>query len=206
MSGILIATPTRARSMDMEYYVGLMSAGGLYAKWMPMGGQTDVYVARNILANNFLHEPGQLDKLVFIDSDIGFTRADFEKLVTCGAQFVCGVYADKGADRKPVFFPMEGEYPTCASLPKDGLVRAKYIPAGFTCIHRSVLQKLIDAKLPEEYGPADNPNYRFFFGPLIENRNLLSEDYSLAKLVRHVGVQPYLHCGIRLKHDGFPAN
>jgi hypothetical protein len=204
MPGVLIATPTRARSMDMEYMVGLMHSQGIYAKWMPMGGQTDVYIARNILLNNFRREPGDFDQLVYIDSDIGFTRDDLVKLVTCGAHFVCGVYTDKGPGRNPVFFPMEGSY-TRETLPKEGLLRAKYIPAGFTCIHRSVLQKMIDAKIPEPYGPMDNPNYRFFYGPLIEDRNLLSEDYSLSKMVRQVGVQPYLHCGIRLKHDGFPA-
>jgi hypothetical protein len=191
----LIATPTRARSMDFEYVVGMMHASGTFGGWMPVGGQSDIYVARNTLVNQFLYM--KHDQLVFIDSDIGFTRDDIMNLVTTPYPLVSGLYPGKDAEQRPVYVPMDGGP---ATLPEKGkLIEAKYVPGGFLSIHRSVLDAI--KPLVAEYGPVEKPHYQFFNG-IVEDRNLLSEDYSFCVLARQAGFVPKINTDIRLKHDG----
>lgn len=189
----LICTPSRGRSMDFEYMVGLMHAHGLHGGWMPMGGQSDIYVARNGLANEFLKT--KHDQLIFIDSDIGFLRDDFLNLLSSPYPFVSGLYPGKDRAGKPVCVAEDKDAP----IPAEGFVRAKYVPGGFLKIDRSVLEAI--KPLVAEYGPVEQPCYQFFNG-LIEDRNLLSEDYSLCVLARKAGITPMINCRIRLKHDG----
>jgi hypothetical protein len=193
----LIATPTRNRQMDVEYAVGLMHSSGTFGGWMPLTGQSDIYIARNTLANQFLHMDPQHSDLVFIDSDIAFTREDLKLLIESPHPLVSGLYPGKDANQTPVWIPedLKGE-----KLPPPGsFVPAKYIPAGFLRIHRSVLEGM--SKFVPEYGPVEKPNFQFFNG-VIEDRNLLSEDYSFCKIAREAGFTPYVNTSIRLKHDG----
>ena len=195
---ILIATPTRGRSMDIEYCVGMMtSASKHHAAWMPMGGQSDIYVARNSLINNFWHKK-EHTTLIFIDSDIGFTQENFRDLIETPYPFVGGLYCDKGDNKKPVVVADGIE--TVADLP-DATIPVKYLPMGFTKIHRSVLEALVDQKLVPAYGPEDQRQYQFFNGA-IENDYLLSEDFSFCYLARQAGITPMANCKIRVKHDG----
>lgn len=189
----LIATPVRGRATDFEYTVGLMHSAGLYGGWMPMGGQSDIYVARNGLVSEFMKM--KHDQLVFIDSDIGFTRTDLQDLVTSPAPLVSGLYAGKDNAMKPVYVPLEKDAP----LPKEGLIDAKYVPCGFLCIHRSVFEAI--KPLVAEYGPPEAPIWQFFNG-MIEERMLLSEDYSFCVNARKAGIVPKVNCKIRVKHDG----
>ncbi len=193
----LIATPTRNRQFDVEYGVGLMASSGTFGGWMPLTGQSDVYIARNTLANQFLAMDTKHDDLVFIDSDIAFTREDLKMLIESPYPLVSGLYPGKDAASTPIWVPQD---PEGDKLPAPGqFVAAKYIPAGFLRIHRSVLEGM--SKLVDEYGPVDKPHYQFFNG-VIEDRHLLSEDYSFIKIAREAGFTPYMNTSIRLKHDG----
>ncbi len=193
----LIATPTRNRQANVEYVVGLMHSSGTYGGWMPLTGQSDIYIARNTLANQFLLMDKKHDDLVFIDSDIAFTRDDLKALIESPYPLVSGLYPGKDANMTPIWVP---ENPEDSKYPASGqFLPAKYVPGGFLRIHRSVLEAV--SKIVPEYGPVETPHYQFFNGE-IEDRKLLSEDYSFIKLCREAGFTPYVNTNIRLKHDG----
>ena len=187
--------------MDFEYNVGIMQSANLFGAWMPMGGQSDIYVARNNLVNEYLKT--KHDQLVFIDSDIGFTRDNLMDLISTPYPLVSGIYPDKGEGGDPVLVPLDGGKMKRTDMPAQGCTPVKYVPCGFLKIDRSVLQTMIDKKAVAEYGPEDKPNYQFFNG-MVEDRMLLSEDYSFSLLARNLGIVPVVNFKIRLKHDGRP--
>jgi len=190
---VLLATPTRGRSVDTEYAVGIIHSAGLHNGWMPMTGQSDIYVARNGLVNEFLKTAH--DTLIFIDSDIGFVRDDLQALIASPYPFVSGMYPGKDRAGKPVLVAEDPATP----IPDTGFIKAKYIPGGFLKVDRSVFEAI--KPLVAEYGPTDKPCYQFYNG-VIEDRQLLSEDYSFCVLARQAGFTPMVNCKIRLKHDG----
>src|SRR5712671_188325 len=92
-SKVLIATPIRGNVTVTLYTAGVMQSTGLHGGWLPLAGQSDIYVARNVLVNEFLSR--DFDTLVCIDSDIGFTRQDLQNLIDTEEPFVSGLYTDK---------------------------------------------------------------------------------------------------------------
>ena len=79
-SKVLISTPIRGNQTVTLYTAGMLQAAGLHGGWLPMAGQSDIYVARNVLANEFLRRK-EFDTMIFIDSDIGFTRQHLQALI-----------------------------------------------------------------------------------------------------------------------------
>ena len=196
---VLLATPVRAKQFDFEYVVGMLHSSGGYAAWMPMAGQSDIYVARNTLAYEFMKS--NHDTLVFVDSDIGWTKQDLANLIETPHPYVSGLYPGKGQNPEWIFRQEDGSIMEPGKTPPSGIGRAKLIPCGFLKIHRSVFEAIRDAGEAEEYGPVEAPSYQFFRG-IVEERFLLSEDYSFSVLARRVGITPYVNYGIKLTHCG----
>ena len=69
-SKVLLATPIRGNQTVTLYTAGLLQSVGLHGGWLPMAGQSDIYVARNVLVNEFYRRK-EFDTLICIDSDIG---------------------------------------------------------------------------------------------------------------------------------------
>jgi hypothetical protein len=199
--GVMIATPMRGRAASGDYVVGLMQCNGVHDGWMPMFGQSDVYVARNTLINQFYKTEHQ--KLIFIDSDIGFTRQDLIDLVHSPAEYVSGLYPAKGDEPEWVFRDENMALVPFDRVPPRGLLMVGLLGCGFLKIERSALDKIVAAGLPTPYGVAANkiPNYQFFNGRVFKD-NLLSEDYGFSVMAAEAGVHAYVNCGIRVSHDG----
>jgi hypothetical protein len=203
-SKVLIATPIRGNQTVTLYTAGLMQSQGLHGGWLPMAGQSDIYVARNVLVNEFLRRP-QFDTLICIDSDIGFTRQHLQDLIHTDELMVSGLYTDKCQPPVPFCRNNEGRQLDLDEIPKEGMLEARFVPGGFLKIEREVFKALDAAKnedgtpLIKRYGQGLFGHY--FFG-MIALDNLLSEDYSFSNLVYSVGIQPWINCGIRLNHDG----
>jgi hypothetical protein len=195
---VLIVTPIRGNQTVTLYTAGLMNSTGLHGGWLPLAGQSDVYVARNVLANQFLQRK-EYDTLVSIDSDIGFTREDLKNLIDTEESFVSGLYTDKCQPPMPFCRDMQGQQVPLSDIPRQGLLRAWFIPGGFVKIERSVFETLIAKGLVPSYGKGQ---YHHFYNGRIALDNLLSEDYSFSDLVKQAGIQAWINCGIRLNHDG----
>jgi hypothetical protein len=197
-SKVLITTPIRGNQTVTLYTAGIIQSTGLHGGWLPLAGQSDIYVARNVLANEFLRRT-DFDTMICIDSDIGFTRQDLQNLIDTEEPFVSGLYTDKCQPPMPFCRDANGMNVALEDIPKQGMLKARFLPGGFLKIDRSVLQTLIDKKMVASYGAG--AFHHFFFGRIVMD-NLLSEDYSFSDLVFSAGIQPWINCGIRLNHDG----
>lgn len=198
----MIATPMRGRAANGDYIVGLMQCNGIHDGWMPMFGQSDVYIARNTLINQFYKTDHKT--LVFIDSDIGFTRQNLMDLIYSPPELVSGLYPAKQDEPEWVFRDENMALVPFDKIPSCGLLTASLLGCGFLKIERSVLDKIVEKKLATPYGHGGGnkfPNYQFFNGRVYKD-NLLSEDYSFSVMAMEAGVQPYVNCSIRLTHDG----
>ena len=194
----LITTPIRGNQTQTLYTAGLLQSAGLHGGWLPLAGQSDIYVARNVLTNEFFRRK-EFDTLVCIDSDIGFTRADLQNLIDTTEPFVSGIYTDKCQPPMPFCRGNDGMQIPLEDIPPDGMLKSRFMPGGFLKIEREVLQTIVDKKLVQSYGAG---NFYHFYNGRIALDNLLSEDYSFCELVREAGYQGWIHCGIRLSHDG----
>ena len=199
---VLLATPCRDGKFHATYTAGIIQSNGLHGGWLPMAGQSDIYVARNTLANQFVQNK-QFDTIMWIDSDIGFTRDNLKQLLDSDEPVVSGLYTDKCQPPRPFCRGEQGEPIPDEDIPTIGMIPTSFLPGGFLKIDRIVYQTIIDKKLAPEYGGVnDLPTFWQFYNGCIFNRNLLSEDYSFSLMVRDAGFQPWIDCGVRLNHDG----
>jgi hypothetical protein len=176
----------------------MMQSTGLHGGWLPMAGQSDIYVARNVLTNEFLRRT-EYDTLICIDSDIGFTRQNFQDLVDSEEPFVSGLYTDKCQPPMPFCRGMDARPIPLDEIPKQGMLKARFVPGGFLKIERIVLETIIQKGLVASYGQG---RFHHLYNGRVVMDNLLSEDYSFSDLVFTAGFQPWINCGIRLNHDG----
>jgi hypothetical protein len=197
-SKVLITTPIRGNTTMTLYTAGLLQSTGLHGGWLPMAGQSDIYVARNVLANEFLRRK-EFDTMVCIDSDIGFSRDQLKALIDSDEPMVSGLYTDKCQPPMPFCRDNDGIPQSLDQIPTQGMLPARFVPGGFLKIERIVFETLIAKSLVTPYGKGTF--YHFFFGRIALD-NLLSEDYSFSDLVYSAGIQPWINCGIRLNHDG----
>jgi len=197
-SKVLVTTPIRGNQTLTLYTAGLLQSGGLHGGWLPLAGQSDIYVARNVLANEFLRRK-EYDTMLCIDSDIGFTRDDVKNLLDTQEDFVSGLYTDKCQPPMPFCRAADGSNVPLADIPKQGLLKTRFVPGGFVKINRVVFETIIAKGLAQPYGKG---NFHHFYFGRIAFDNLLSEDYSFSDLVYAAGIQPWINCGVRLSHDG----
>ncbi len=197
-SKVLIATPIRGNQTVTLYTAGLLQATGLHGGWLPMAGQSDIYVARNVLANEFLRRK-EFDTVVFIDSDIGFTRDHLKAIIDSDEPMVSGLYTDKCQPPMPFCRNNDGIQVSLEEIPLQGMLPARFVPGGFLKVDRIVFETLIAKQLVVSYGKG--VFHHFYFGRIALD-NLLSEDYSFSDLVYSAGIQPWINCGVRLNHDG----
>src|SRR5271166_4650295 len=197
-SKVLIGTPIRGNQTVTLYTAGLLQSAGLHGGWLPMAGQSDVYVARNVLLNEF-YKRKEFDTLVWIDSDIGFTRQQLQDLIDTDEQFVSGLYTDKCQPPMPFCRDENGVQLSLEDIPKEGMLAARFVPGGFLKIERTAIDTLIEKGNLNQYG--NKAFWHFYFGRVVLD-NLLSEDYSFSDLMFSVGIQPWINCGIRFNHDG----
>ena len=194
----LIATPIRGNQTQTLYTAGLLQAAGLHGGWLPLAGQSDLYVARNVLANEFFRRK-EFDTLVWIDSDIGFGRRELQMLIDTTEPLVSGLYTDKCQPPVPFCRGDDGMNVPRDEIPNEGMIRARFLPGGFLKVEREVLQSIVDQNLVQSYGQG---LFHHFYNGRIALDNLLSEDYSFSELCREAGFQGWMHCGIRISHDG----
>ena len=198
-SKVLLATPIRGNSTVTLYTAGLLQSTGLHGGWLPMAGQSDIYVARNVLANVFVTEYKKFDTLIWIDSDIGFVRQHLQDLIDTEQPFVSGLYTDKCQPPMPFCRDNNGVQLTLDDIPKEGMIKSRFMPGGFLKVDRIVYETIIEKKLVAQYG--GGKFHHFYFGKIVLD-NLLSEDYSFCELAREAGFQGWINCGIRVNHDG----
>lgn len=166
-------------------------------------GDSLVTRARNKIVKKFLES--DKDYLMFIDSDIIFSRNHLNKLRAKCKDIIGGVYLKKMLPYSPV---SNGHLETL----DDGLMIMREIGTGFMMIHRRVFERLI-AEYPNiEYRPDDDEDkgkYYDFFGvgkwdgeKANSGGRYLSEDYYFCAMAREVGYKIHYDPSILVGHAG----
>jgi hypothetical protein len=125
----LLAIPSLDSRMEMEQVLGILHCADLFA-FPPyfFGGNSDIALTRNTMMNRFLQT--SYEWMMLVDSDIAFTRQDWELLWEGDEDIVTASYSKKKIGAAPINFGL-----------------------GFTRVHRSVFQKMND--LQQENGESE---------------------------------------------------
>lgn len=107
------------RRMDLDTYQGLLECLPYYYAPLFWAGVSDVALARNHVFNRFVEKFTEFEWAMLIDSDIGFSKSDWELLWEGPEDVVCAEYSKK----------VIGEPPAHMGL-------------GFTRVHRSVFERI----------------------------------------------------------------
>lgn len=176
----------------------------------------------------------KVDKLFFIDADISFTEEDFLKIVDADKPVVGGTYMKKSlsdpglnfsisSEMDKEFILKHGTAPSnldgfeilkseyCSESP---LIKAKYIPTGFMCIKKEVLEKLHDVSVKYLSDRRSNQQVVFteeevkkmqvaeMFPVSVQNNILESEDWGFCRLCAENNIDVYLHTEVVVEHHG----
>lgn len=175
----VVSMPTHDYRLDIETHRGLLSSFAMFAGELVLAGHSDIGHARNKIFNSMLNTP--FEWLVCIDSDIGFTPDDLQKLLFLASPIdyaVQGIYAKKNESDEAVV---------------QGL--------GFTRIHRSVLEA-IKTHLPFRFMDEGVECQDFCVTGATANKSMLREDTGFWFLCSQVGVIPRLERSVNLRHYG----
>jgi hypothetical protein len=185
--------------------------------------------ARNAAVAMFLSDP-DATHLLFIDSDIEFSKDSVYQLIASKLPVVGAAYPQKwisfdnieSARRAGISNPSVLSSVVSVHLAKKDtrdlsgpsqLAEAEYITTGFLLIERGVFTTLIGAHPKKKYtndidgymGGGDN--FYDFFSVSIhpKTKRLESEDYSFSRLWRGTGGKIHILTDITLKHHGWYA-
>jgi hypothetical protein len=168
------------------------------------GGCSAIDVARNELLSEVIHEGAE--RMLFVDSDIGFDPADALRLLARPEPVVAGIYAKKGMREMASTFA-EGVKEVLFGPDAAGPYPLKYAATGFLRLRVGVLRQMIaDLRLPlcnTLWGRGVWP----FFQPMIvpqgpDKWHYLAEDWAFSHRLSQIGVAPLADTSIRLWHWG----
>jgi len=166
-------------------------------------GNALIDYARNLIVDDFLKQTN-MQKLLFVDSDIIFTEADVLRLLAWGQKYlVVGATYPCKMD-EPRFFLKSRETLNNEALAfnEDQLIEVSGFGAGFLMIDRSVFEKL-QSVVPHIV--SHDREYHAYFLNTVENHIYRGEDISFLELCVRNGIQPVLDWEIALQHVGRKA-
>ena len=205
---ILVAIPALNGQVSHLTCNGLFESGDLYSSLLFHPGRASLTLVRDELAATFLRSP--YETLALIDSDIGFTRRHFQQLVTAHKQyrFIGGAVPFRSPEQ---YGHVCAEIVDSARTLGGEILACKWMTLGFSLIHRSVFQAIIDSEVVTPYRADHNQTMHNFFPCKSDGGELKSECMTFCEKSTFVGLPPFLHCGVEVTHVGpyvyrFPQN
>ncbi len=190
--------------IEWECEQALRQLEGAGVRVLRRGGCSAIDVARNELLSEALHDGAE--RMLFVDSDVGFDPADAIRLLARPEPVVAGIYAKKGMRELASIFA-DGVKEVLFGPDAVGPYPLKYAATGFLRIRSTALRQMIaDLKLPlcnTHWGRGVWP----FFQPMIvphgpEKWHYLAEDWAFSHRLAQIGVTPVADTTIRLWHWG----
>src|SRR6187551_1707350 len=134
---LFLATPTHDARVHHAYMNGVLEAALAHRGRLIISKFTSLTLSlsRDILTAHFLRS--NATHLFWVDSDIGWSAADLDKLLSAGKAFVCGNYARKQEDR--------GLASELRNHREGKLIEAEYAAAGFVLLTRACVERLVEA-------------------------------------------------------------
>jgi len=226
--GIMIALPMYGGVCTGDFAIGLSKLSimlhdlGFKYHIEALYNESLIPRGRNTLAHSFMSR-SDMDFLMFIDSDIGFSEIDVLRLLLADHNLSGGAYpkkrinwnviekavkAGKSANELPEY---TGDF-VFNLVDKDGspddlgMIEVKHLGTGFMLIKRNVFETLaphvpIYRELKDDGSILEARDF-FQIGPNPETGAYTSEDYFFCDLWREHGGKIYLNPYIKLSHVG----
>lgn len=150
--------------------------------------------ARNRAAAHFLHNASE-DFLLFVDTDIIFTRRDIDMLAESEEAIVAGIYPLKSVELKPCLQTLPGHRDTATG----GVIEIARAGTGFMRIRRDVFETLKSES--NRYTNHGREEWDFFRSG-VSGSEWLSEDWFFCDDARKAGFRVMCDTRIQLGHQG----
>lgn len=156
---------------------------------------------RGLIVSKFLDGDGT--HLVFVDSDVSWQAGALLRLVDAPVDFVAGLYPQR---RDPIDFCCQWDTSKREiELSEHGLIGVMGVPAGFMCLSREMLEKMVAHYADTQFRCDAAPNGTAYdlFGAYRCGRIKYGEDYSFCKRWRDIGGSIWVDPEIRMGHCGY---
>jgi len=197
---VMLATPTMDGKVDVEYVISLMESIGRLSEYnislFPIFLAYDALIqrARNDIIELAINN--DVDDIVFIDSDIGWTSDQLIRLLSHNVDFVGGTYRRK-SDEETYVMKIKDDNVTPN---EDGLVEVNGIGCGFMRMTRKCYRLLWESS--ERYEDNNGKRNKRVFDIKIINGIYTSEDISLCYKWQELGGKVWLDPTITCSHTG----
>lgn len=167
-----------------------------------VSGYSAIDQARSQIATDAL--AAGYDELMWIDSDIGFSADDVDRLREHDLPMVCGVYPKKG-QRAMACHVLPGTRQVVLGI-GGGLMELLYCATGFLHTRREVYEKIaVQEELPEcnqGFGEYVVPYFLPMIVPHGDGHWYLGEDFAFCERARRSDFPVMADTAIRLYHHG----
>lgn len=210
---ILLSMPCHDGRNMVETTGAIVAVGGRFAAFTGPAECSHPSLVRNIIADNFLRS--DFKWLVCLDSDIYFSVRDWEYLMEPTVQ---------ATDPEPSRLELGGAQENAPTQWADALVSAEYaykrdtfepvkLGLGFTRIHRSVFETLINMKTGDGrqalwMGQKDGRKFYDFYpdgaylSTIVPSSEWKGEDHGFFTMCMLAGIIPRIETRTRLTHIG----
>lgn len=194
----MIGTPTLDYKVDVRWVDSLMNTlralnGQVVIVPVFMPGEALLQKARNELVQ--LAVEGEVDDLVFIDSDMVWQPLDFAKLLSHEVDMIGGLCPQKTETRT-----------ICVRMKKDakmdektGLLEVDSVGTGFLRISRKALLALWNSAREYSVG---TQKCRMVFEVMVERGELVSEDLAMCNKWKRMRGKVYVDANVQIAHIG----
>lgn len=188
---LFVATPLHDGNVHCLYMAGALQAMSAFAGRIRFDALVGSFLprSRDILTARFLASGAS--HMLCVDSDIGWTPDDAQRLLDSGKPFISGIYTKKRKDR---------EVPALVMGESDGLLRCEYVPGGFLLVERRAVVAM-QAATPELAYESDGQILHALWMPLFRAM-YDSEDVSFCRRWTDIGGEIWMHPEVILKHAG----
>jgi hypothetical protein len=189
---LFLATPLHDGRVHQAYMSGVIELAHALPGRLIIGKFSGSFlpVSRDVLTAHFLRS--NATHLLCVDSDIGFTAADVQKLLDAKQDFATGLYAKKTPDRL-LATPLRNQR-------QGDLVEAHYAAAGFLLLTRSCIEQLVAAHPELSYDTPQGQTWALW-SPFFEVRPY-GEDAAFCKRWQRLGGKIWAHPQVVVKHYG----
>ncbi len=141
--------------------------------------------------------------LVFVDSDVSWEAGSLPKLVDAGVEFIAGLYPQR---KDPINYCVQWD-PAQKEFDTEKPIEVLGVPAGFMCLSRGMLEKMVGAYPDTQFYCAEAPNdtVHDLFGAYRVGKIKFGEDYSFCRRWRDIGGKIWIDPTIRMAHTGYKS-
>lgn len=182
---------------------------------LTVSNQSLIPKARSDIANYFINATN-FDYIFWLDADIVFSSEDFFKLYRMAMknyQHIMGTYRHKTQDVKYSFSVIQENGNLVWNKDFPHAVKVDSNVGGFSMIHRDVFEKIAIDHQHLKYTPWSttrhvtekelNNSYHYYEIPISETSGMiLPEDFAFQEKCKKLGIDMWLHTGVKLGHNG----